>query len=277
MPEISVIMGIYNENKKQAAQAITSILNQTFQDFEFIICDDGSGMEFYQWLKKYCGKDARIRLLRNEENKGLAAALNRCLSCADGEYIARMDADDRSKADRLEKQAAFLRLHSEYALVGSSVLLADRHGVWGKRRLEKEPQRESFLNTSPFVHPSVMIRREVMERLHGYCESSAALRAEDYELFMRLYASGFSGYNLQEALLVYREDIQAYAKRRYRFRIRECAVRYAGFRRLGILKRNFLYVVKPLAVGMIPARIMALLRRKRYGIGRNDRDRCIEL
>lgn len=277
MPEISVIMGIYNENRKQAAQAITSILNQTLKDFEFIICDDGSGTEFYQWLQRYCGKDARIRLLRNKENKGLAFALNRCLSCASGKYIARMDADDRSKADRLEKQAAFLRLHTEYALVGSSVLLADRHGVWGKRRLEKEPQRESFLNTSPFVHPSVMIRREVMDRLHGYCESPAALRAEDYELFMRLYASGFCGYNLPEALLVYREDIQAYAKRRYRFRIRECAVRYAGFRRLGILKGNFLYVVKPLAVGMIPARIMALLRRKRYGIGRNDRDRCIEL
>ena len=85
MPEISVLMGTYNEkNKEHVAQAVDSILNQTFTDLELIICDDGSKEEFYQWLKKYCRKDARIRLLRNRKNRGLAVVLNKCFRCSRG-------------------------------------------------------------------------------------------------------------------------------------------------------------------------------------------------
>lgn len=265
MPAISVLMGTYNEkNRIQAAQAVDSILNQTFTDFEFIICDDGSEAEFFKWLKEYCGKDSRIKLLRNERNCGLAAALNRCLEHAAGTYIARMDADDISKAERLEKQEAFLRLHKEYALAGCNAQLIDERGVWGERRLEEAPRKESFLNTSPFIHPAVMIRREAAEKLHGYCESPKILRAEDYDFFMRLYAAGYQGCNLQEVLFQYREDRQAYAKRKYRYRINECRVRYRGFLRLGILKGNFRYVLKPLIVGMIPARMMRKFRAEKF-------------
>lgn len=266
MPEISVIMGTFNENKKQAAQAIDSILSQTFRDFEFIICDDGSGAGFYKWLRGYCARDPRIMLLRNEKNRGLAVTLNRCLGRASGNYIARMDADDISKESRLEKQASFLGRHEEYALVGSSAYLTGRRGVWGVRRMEEAPRKESFLSTSPFIHPSAMVRREVIEGLRGYCESPRMLRAEDYDFFMRLYAAGYQGYNLQEALLQYREDAQAYAKRKYRYRINECRVRYLGFRRLGILKGNMRYVLKPLMAGLVPARFMAVFRKKKYGI-----------
>ena len=95
-----------------------------------------------------------------------------------------------------------------------------------------------------------------------------ALRAEDYELFMRLYAAGCLGYNLQENLLQYRESIQAYSRRRYRYRVKECRVRWQGFRRLGILKGNLRYVVKPLAAGLVPRKVMQRIRLQRYG-GRN--------
>lgn len=267
MPEISVLMGIFNEkSRKHTAQAIDSVLSQTFTDFEFLICDDGSQEAFYQWLVAYCGKDARIRLLRNQKNKGLAAALNRCLRHASGEYVARMDADDISKKERFEKQAAFLRQHGEYALVGCNAWLIGRHGVWGRRRMEESPQKKSFLYTSPFIHPSVMIRREILAAMGGYDESPKALRAEDYELFMRLYARGCRGYNLQEELLCYREDQQAYARRRYRYRIHECRVRYDGFQKLGVLEGNMRYVIKPLAVGLVPAWAMQKARAKRYTV-----------
>lgn len=266
MPAISVLMGTYNEKTEYAAHAIDSILGQTFTDFEFIICDDGSKAAFFQWLQAYCRKDPRIMLLRNESNRGLAAALNRCMRHASGVYIARMDADDISKAGRFEKQLSFLRQHGEYALAGCNAQLIDGRGIWGERRLERTPRKESFLDTSPFIHPAVMIRREVMEELHGYCESPKILKVEDYDLFMRMYAAGCRGYNLQEMLFEYREDYQSYARRKYRYRINECRVRQRGFRELGILKGNLRCVAKPLIAGLVPPGLTAVLRKKKYGI-----------
>lgn len=130
--------------------------------------------------------------------------------------------------------------------------------------MEQEPSENSFLKTSPFIHPSIMIRREVMKRLHGYTQAKAAVRAEDYEFFMRLYAAEYRGYNLQEPLLYYREDIRSFKKRRYRYRIHECIVRHDGFRSLGILKGNLHYVIKPLIAGLVPTRIMIRIRKYNY-------------
>ncbi len=264
MPDISVIMGIYNGSRTYAAMAIDSVLNQTYTGFEYIICDDGSENTFYEWLEAYCKKDNRIRLLRNHRNRGLAYTLNRCLKQASGFWIARMDADDISLPDRLEKQVEFLRSHKNYALVGSNAYMIDAHCIWGQRRLEERPRKESFLNTSPFIHPAVMIRREVFIKLHGYKESQRLLRMEDYDLFLRLYAAGWRGYNLQEPLLMYREDLQAYKKRKYRYRLWECRMRYDGYRRLEILKGNLRYVLKPLAAGLIPVAVMQKIRRKKF-------------
>lgn len=266
MPEVSVLMGTYNEkNYEHTALAIDSILGQTFTDFEFLICDDGSAAMFYNWLVRYCKKDARIRIFHNRQNQGLAAALNKCLSYASGVYFARMDADDVSKPDRLEKQAAFLRKYKKYALVGCGAQLIGADGAWGIRIPEEIPVKESFLSTSPFIHPTIMIRREVMLSLHGYCESEKMLRSEDYDFFMRLYAAGYVGYNIQDTLFQYREDLNAYEKRKYRYRVNECLVRYLGFRRLRILKGNFRYVCRPLAAGMIPHKLMYHIRRARFG------------
>lgn len=146
MPEISVIMGIYNANKKQAAQAIDSILKQTLTDFEFIICDDGSKEFFFQWLRKYCKKDSRIVLLRNRKNRGLAVPLNHCLSCASGTYIARMDADDCSHRRRLEKQAAFLQQFpvSDKYRCGSS--------FWLERLMQPIFQHSNVASATPYTN-----------------------------------------------------------------------------------------------------------------------------
>lgn len=265
MPEISVLMGTYNEkNRTHVAQAIDSILGQTFTDFELIICDDGSEEEFYEWLRQYCRKDPRIRLLRSTKNHGLAAVLNKCFRCSSGRYVARMDADDISKKDRLLEQAAFLREHKEYALAGCDAEIIGDEGVWGIRRMERIPQKTSFLRTSPFIHPSVMLRREVIEQMHGYRVLPRTLRVEDYDFFMRLYAAGYQGYNLTETLFQYREDQRAYGKRKYRYRVNECWVRYQGFRALGILKGNLRYVLKPLAAGLVPGSVMRWLHGRNF-------------
>lgn len=261
---ISVIMGIYNEQTSYAKKAIYSILNQTEKNIELIICDDGSNKEFYNWLQHFCRKDNRITLLRNKHNLGLSATLNKCLSFAHGEYIARMDGDDISDERRLEKQLQVLENNPEYALAGCNVKFIDSQGIWGERRLKEIPEKKDFLYTSPFVHPAIMIRKDVMDELGGYSEEQYSVRTEDYELFMHLYAKGYKGYNLQEFLFYYREDKKAYKKRRYRYRLNESRVRYQGFKELGILKGNMRYVLKPLIVGLIPIRLIIKIRKRKF-------------
>lgn len=264
MPKVSVIMGIYNTNNEtMVKEAIDSILNQTYKNYEFIICDDGSTDGTYELIKKLTMNDDRVVLIKNEKNMGLAYTLNHCLEVAKGEYIARMDADDISVLDRLEKQVEFLDRNDEYAVVGSSAKLFDENGQWGMRCPCEKPIKESFLFGTCFIHPTVMIRRSVLDKVSGYRVSDETLRAEDYDLFMRIYSAGGKGYNLQETLYEFREDKNAYKRRSYKFRIGEAKVRYIGFKRLGLLPKGYLYVMKPLIVGLIPQVILAKLRSEK--------------
>lgn len=264
-PMISVIMGIYNEKRRDhVILAIDSVLRQSIADFEFIICDDGSTEEFYAWLYQVCKKDERIRLIRNEVNKGLSYTLNYCMKYASGIYYARMDADDISKKERLEKQMLFLEKHPQYAFVGCNAEFINDEGVWGEHVLNEKPEARDFLISSGFIHPTVMVRAEVFDKIGGYSTAAYTTRAEDYELFMRLYANGYRGYNMQEFLFQYREDIHAFSKRKYRYRLNELRVRYRGYCALGILKGHWLYVMKPLVVGLIPKRVMQKHRERQF-------------
>ena len=188
---VTVVMGVYNQhNREELEEAVRSILAQTLQSWELIICDDGSDGEAARNLKNYENRDKRIRVIRHSENRGLAATLNTCIAQAKGKYIARMDADDISRPQRLEKQVRFLEKHIQYAFVGTNADLIDRNGVWGVRVMPERPSRRDFLPFSPFIHPSVMVRREVYLMSGGYYVSRETWRCEDYELFMRLYARG---------------------------------------------------------------------------------------
>ena len=199
MPQISIIMGVYNQfNKEELLQAINSILNQSFKDFEFIIYDDGSEPEVREFLREVEKIDKRIVLISHKENHGLAFSLNVCIRAAKGKYIARMDADDISYIDRLKKQKEFLDENIEYAWVGCNIELCDENGVWGRRKMPEKPKKLDFLRYSPYAHPTVMYRAEIFERNQGYIESKEMLRCEDYEIFMRLSKAGFKGANIQK-------------------------------------------------------------------------------
>lgn len=265
MPKVSVIMGIYNEtNKKQVKEAVDSVLGQSFSDFEFLIYDDGSKDENYKWLEEYCREDARIHFSHNPKNRGLSAVLNDCMKQAEGEYIARMDADDISERERFARQVAFLDSHQDYAWVGCHAKLIGESEVWGQREVTEIPVNTDFLQTSPFIHPTVMFRTEILRQAGGYSEEPMAQRVEDYELFMRLYADGWQGYNIQQYLFYYRESRDSFQKRKYRYRINECRVRYRGFGGMGIRKGNFRYVLKPLLVGLVPAWLNQKLRGRKF-------------
>ena len=260
---VSVIMGVYNPNTAYFLQAIHSIINQDLPEWELLIYDDGSETKYKPLINKAATMDQRIWVIGGKTNRGLGYALNQCIRQSSGTYIARMDDDDISLPGRLKKQICFLESHLEYAWVGSNAELIDSHGVWGKLKMPRIPHKASFLHYSPYIHPSVMFRREVLEQVHGYSTSRKNLLCEDYELFMRLHQKGYQGYNLQKPLLLYREDIHSETRRAYKRRIRETVVRLAGFRQLGILKPSSLpYVLKPLLVGLIPSKARHQIRRR---------------
>lgn len=258
---VSIIMGVYNAGSRQIlADAVESIRSQTFTDWEWIICDDGSTDDTCRILQEFCKSDKRIHLIKNEKNQGLAAALNHCLAFAKGNYIARMDADDVSLPKRIEKEIKFLESHPEYHLTGTNASLFDEKGDWGLRRMPEIPVRQDFLWGSPFIHPTVIIRRDALMQVEGYRSAKETWRTEDYDLFMRLYAAGYRGYNIQETLYRFREDKEARKRKKYRYRLDEAKVRWNGFRLMGLMPKGILYVVKPLIVGLLPYALLVRLR-----------------
>lgn len=265
--KVSVIMSVchrkYDPVQIRYLQiAVASILTQTFSEFEFLIYSDGSCRETEMLLQNYAEQDPRIRYIRSGQNRGLAYGLNRCLEMACGELIARMDDDDLSLPRRLEKQVDFLKTHPEYAFVGCSALLMDDEQIWGERKMEVSPDRYSFLKFSPYIHPSVMFRRNVLKSCGGYDISSKVLRCEDYELFLRLHKMGLHGHNLPEKLLIYRESRSGLAKRRFRFRINESRLRWNYFPSMHLTQSQILYyTIRPLLIGFIPSKIAWKLRR----------------
>lgn len=261
--KISVIMGVYNQwNKEALRMAVWSILNQTFSDFEFIIWDDGSHPEAAKHIRELADMDERIILAGKDENHGLAFSLNACIGMARGKYIARMDADDISLPTRLETQYYFLETHPQYAWCGCNTNLFDSEGIWGSRSMPELPQEHDYLKFSPYVHPTVMFRSLVFDCSEGYLESEETLRCEDYEIFMRLRKAGLRGYNLQECLFCYREDKAAYKRRKFKYRVREAKLRYRNFNDMGILfPFGWLYVIRPIAGGLVPAALMAVFKR----------------
>lgn len=212
--KISILMGIYN-CAPTLREAIDSIIAQTYDNWEFIICDDGSADDSYAIALEYAAKDPkRFRVIQNERNMGLNHTLNKCLRLADGEYVARMDGDDLCEPDRFEKEAAVLDEHPEYAIVSCHMTMFDDSGTWGCVTTRETPQVRDFPTTVPmFVHAACMIRRDAFLDVQGYTEDQRLLRVEDYHLWYKFYAKGYRGYNLQEPLYHMRDDRNASRRR----------------------------------------------------------------
>ena len=250
---VSVIMGVYNPQIDQLQKAVRSIIQQTYLNWELLIYDDGSELKYKEEIVKLIELDPRIICYRGESNQGLAKALNVCILRAKGSYIARMDGDDISRKDRLRKQVDFLEQHPEFGWVGTATYLLAGESFRGTRKMRAEPKDEDFLRYSPYIHPTVVFRKEVLQLSQGYNVSKRTRRCEDYELFMRLHSQGYRGYNLGEYLFAYREDVTSYARRTWGTRVDEMQIRYGGFKRLGILKIITIpYLVRPLFGGLIP-------------------------
>jgi len=231
MTKVSIIMGIYN-CAPTLPEAIDSILAQTFTDWQLVLCDDGSKDDTYTVAKKYQNQyPEKISLLRNPHNMGLNHTLNRCLEAASGEYIARMDGDDISLPTRLEKEVTFLDAHPEYAIVSTPMIFFDETGDWGRCYSIESPSKHDFIKHSPVhCHAPCMVRREAYLAVGGYTEDPRMLRFEDVNLWYKLYAKGYSGYNLAEPLYKMRDDQAAARRRGLKSRMNGVYVTYVGFK-----------------------------------------------
>lgn len=212
-PLVSVIIGIYN-TEKSLSQSIQSILDQTYTNWELIMCDDCSTDNTYEVAKEFASKYDNIKVIRNEENKRLAYSLNQCLKIAKGEYIARMDADDICVPTRFEKQVAFLSENPEYSVVGSAIIPFDENGERTARVPKENPVVRDMKRGVPFYHPTIMMRKKAYDDLDGYYVSKRTRKGQDLDLWFRFFAKGFKGYNIQEPLLKYHESLEDYKKKR---------------------------------------------------------------
>lgn len=202
-PKISVVMSCYNR-KDYVSDAIESILNQTYKDFEFIIIDDCSTDGTREIIQKYADKDSRIVFIKNAHNLGLISNLNTGLELAKGEYIARMDDDDISLPERFEKQVKYLDEHQDITVLGTFI---ETFGKEDSMSWVNECD-SSIINIiinffNPMCHPTVMIRNKFLKE-HHLQYAAEALHAEEYDLWKNISLKDGKLANLPEILLKYR-------------------------------------------------------------------------
>lgn len=254
--KISVVMAAYNA-EKYLKEAMDSILSQTFGDFELIVIDDASADGSGQILRGYAAKDSRVVVLVNEQNLGLTKSLNKGLSVAKGEYIARMDADDISVPDRFEKQVAFLDSHPDYSFVSCIGRYIDEDGKEEQLRLFPETNEEIYAmmpKVDAVMHPGVMFRREDIRKIGDYCEDFRVV--QDYDLWFRGMAAGYKFYNIQEPLVLFRRNDSYNARKSKAYRMVDYRVRKKGYKINKIPLHKRVYLIVPLALAYIPPKVM---------------------
>lgn len=242
---ISIIMGIRNGGDR-FINAVKSIEDQTYTNWEFIICDDGSTDDTYEKLLQYAQGKKNFKIIRNENNIGLAATLNHCLEYCNGEYIARMDDDDFSYSDRFEKQVEYLETHPEISFVSSSADIFDGEKIVRQRNLIPNPTKKNLVYGTPFIHPATMFRAEALFAVNGYRVCKDTVRGQDYDLFMRLYGAGYVGANLTDILFRYTEDRANFKRRTFKARIGEMRIRIHGYNAMKVMHWAFPFIFKPL-------------------------------
>lgn len=211
-PEVSVVMAVYN-GEKHLDEAINSVLSQSFNNFEFIIVDDGSIDASSDIVKSY--NDSRIRFF-SQCNSGLPVALNRAIKESKSDLIVRMDQDDICMQDRFACQYDYLIRHTEVLVVGTGAVCIDDNGMeLAEIRMRSHPQGDLTLPETPCIHPSVMFRRSAYETAGGYPEIMR-FGGEDAVLFNRMLSFGVI-VNLPKPLIYYRISSSSMSRKSRKF------------------------------------------------------------
>ena len=217
-------------------------------------------------LEKYKKIDNRITIINNKKNMGLAASLNRCIDISKGDYIARMDSDDRALSDRFSIQVEYLNEHPETSVIGTNVYYIDnssnRYSKTEFPHMKSISLKEAVKQTS-LIHPSVMMRKEAILNVNKYTVTELTCRAEDYDLWCKMKEERMVLEIIGDYLLEYREDESGIKKRKYVYRIQEAKLKFYWMKRTGMTKYLFIYALKPLIIGMIPKKVYKKLHKRR--------------
>lgn len=251
LPKVSILIPLYNTREDHLRDAVDSILNQTFTDFELVIVDDGStDPHIMQTIRSY--DDTRIRFFVNPKNLGISSTRNRLLDLARGEYLAIMDHDDVSLPDRLQKQVAYLDANPQVGVLSCfAEYFQDRHGVWCYP-VEDEDIRQALMLESVVIHSAAMLRKRVLVE-NGIHYEERFSPAEDYALWCSLI-SCTRFHNLPEVLL------------RYRWHATNCSVlQNEKMERAKLLVLNFARSNHPALFGMVRENVVRTTRIKLFG------------
>ena len=205
MVETSVIMATYKESIECLKQSIESIINQTYNDFEFIIIlDNPDNKEHIAFINDYVCKDERIKFYINDKNMGLTNTLNRGLKLAEGKYICRMDADDISELYRMEHQKKYLE-ENDFDLIGGISQMIDEDGntIYSIKKVPTNFKKikKCIKYNQVISHPTWFGKKEVFDKLNGYRNMPLC---EDYDFTLRAILQGFKISNVNECVLKYR-------------------------------------------------------------------------
>ncbi len=249
-PKVSVIMSAFNQ-ASYLKLSVDSILQQSFTNFEFIIINDASTDNTRQILASY--HDHRIRIINHNFCQGLTKSLNQAIRHAKSEYLARMDADDIASKERLRTQIEYLESHPKIAACGTAVTLIDKQNrKIGIKHLPSTVNKihQVMLRYNPFVHPSMMLRREIFVDINGYDESLNG--AEDYDLWLRM-ASKYELININKPLLNYRINPQGVSWANLKHtELQALKARIKALRYYGYPWWQIIYLIKPTVSIFIP-------------------------
>ena len=193
-------MAVYN-GEQYVDKAIKSIINQTYQNIEFIIIDDSSDDNSFKIIKKWADKDEKIKVVKNSTNIGLTKSLNKAIKICQGEFIARQDADDVSFASRLEKQVDFLKKNKQFAFCGCDSIRKQNRDQKLVYFFEYNEIKKNLILENCFIHPSILIRTSILKTYGAYDETY--YYGQDYELWCRLiYRHKLKAKTLHDKLII---------------------------------------------------------------------------
>jgi glycosyltransferase involved in cell wall biosynthesis len=260
-PKISVVMPAYKEEPAVLERAINSILNQTYNNVEFIIVlDEPSNKPAIELINEYIRKDSRIKLIVNEKNLGVAPTLNIGVKTAVGNYIARQDADDESYPYRFEKQLKVFVEDSSIDVVGSGIEYVDENGKVLLKRFYKEYPGDEIKRYNPIAHPSMMIKKEIYEKFGYYDEGEMVRYVEDYDLWLRWHLQGVKFYNINLILYKYFQDRGNIKSKNTKLQLRNTYKLKLRYRKhLKFKTVDYLRLIGEMLLIFLPSKLITLL------------------
>ena len=261
MIKVSIVLSAYN-SEKFLKQALESVLNQSYKEYEFILFDDASTDSTKKIIQNFANKDARIVAVYNDINNGLTRNLNKAISLAKGAYIARMDADDIALPTRIEKQVDFLDKNPEIDIVGAAAIDIDEDA--NEIQLRTSPQFHDDIiallpKANPMIHSTVVFRKKSFASIGYYNE--AYRTTQDYEMWFRAAGIGLKFHNLNETLLKYRMDGNYVSRKSLMYRLYDCKLRLLSFKYIKLPYYKYYYAFIPVILGLVPKKLYPSIKK----------------